>query len=65
MARSTQTAADAYKARQKSIRNRMALLQRRLEKHESEQARSPKNWGWAGDLARIDELLAQALGEED
>jgi hypothetical protein len=53
MKTATQTAADAYAARLNDIARLMDVLQMELDKHAQAAKADPRNWGRAGDLAKV------------
>lgn len=62
MTRHPATAAEACAARVAQIREQLRALDAQLTEHAAEAARHPGHWGYPGDLARIAELLDEALG---
>lgn len=60
------TAAEAYDVKAAEVQALIAELQAKLVGHRAEfDANGKKDWGYAGDLARMASLLKQALGQED
>jgi len=58
MTRNTErTAAKAYAARRASIDAMLAQLKSGLRAHHRSAAQRPNDWGFAGDLGRVEELL--------
>ena len=55
------TAAAAYDARVSSVCEKLARLQLAIAEHKVRQARDLRNWGYAGDMAHLDEKLAELL----
>jgi hypothetical protein len=55
-------APETYKKHAKEVRELLRETQERLRAHEARQSRHPLNWGWAGDLGRVKQLL-QELNE--
>jgi hypothetical protein len=55
------TAATQYKARQASIRELIAHLEATLTKHELKANADPRNWGYAGDLGRVEVNLQELV----
>jgi hypothetical protein len=55
------TADTQYKANQASIRELMATLEARLAQHETKASADPSNWGYAGDLGRIETDLKELV----
>ena len=54
--------ADAlYQARLAEVRGLIAELESALEDHAQAQAQRPRDWGFAGDLGRMKELLNDLL----
>lgn len=56
-----QTAAHAYAERYNQARELIERLGKRLRVHRDLQSLDPRNWGYAGDLAHINDELLQAL----
>lgn len=56
----SQTAAEAYAARRATIEAHLSTIDLGLEKHQKRQAADARNWGFAGDLAEVERLLAEA-----
>lgn len=59
--KTTQTAAASYAANRAEAQDLLKRIAARLDHHEKQQAARPKDWGYAGDLARINEGLAEIL----
>lgn len=57
------TADVAYAQARARIRGLLRRLDDKLSRHRASQRLEPKNWGYAGDLNRIADLLEQACGE--
>jgi hypothetical protein len=57
------TASEQYAATQWAIATKMAKLQAKLEAHAAKQSKDPGNYGYCGDLGRIESLIDEALGE--
>lgn len=55
------TARAAYARRRSQIEAKLARLEKGLEAHHERAAQEPKNWGYAGNLAYVEDLLDQAL----
>ena len=55
------TAAKAYAARRASIDTKMVQLKAAMRAHQRSAAQRPDDWGFAGSLGHIEELLDQAL----
>ena len=54
------TAAQAYAARRSTIKAHLSTIDLDLEAHQKRQAADARNWGFAGDLAEVERLLAEA-----
>lgn len=57
----TATAASQYESRRREVDKLIKTLQTGLDKHEKKFAKDPDNWGYAGDLGRVEELLKEAV----
>jgi len=57
----TETAAARYAANQAESKDLLKRIAARLEHHEKEQAKRAADWGYAGDLARVNDQLAEIL----
>lgn len=55
------TAHTQYKARQASIRELITELEARLAKHETKASKDPGNWGYSGDLGRVESNLQELV----
>ena len=55
------TAHQAYEAKSAAVAARLETLQALLAMHAQREAGNPRNYGYAGDMAHIDTLLAQAV----
>lgn len=55
------TAKADYEAKHKELCRRIALLMTAADKHQKKAQADEKNWGYAGDLGHVNELLAQTL----
>lgn len=55
-----QTAAEAYATRRAAIEAHLSTIDLGLERHQTRQAADARNWGFAGDLAEVQRLLAEA-----
>lgn len=55
-----QTAAEVYAARRATIEAHLSTIDLGLEHHQLRQAEDARNWGFAGDLAEVARLLAEA-----
>lgn len=64
-----ETAREAYQRNLAEIHDRISQLQAHLKEHqrefETEEGHWGRHWGFPGDLSHYNELLAQALGEEE
>jgi len=49
-----------YKERQKEVQKLLKSIASKLKKHSDTQKKDPKNWGYAGDLGNIVEILKEA-----
>lgn len=58
-----QTAHDAYVDNYAETMTNIKRLQVYLETHAMKEAADQRNWGYAGDLGRINNLVLEALGE--
>jgi hypothetical protein len=56
-----QTAAACYAERHAECQDLLKRIASRLEQHKKEQAVEPADWGYAGDLGRVREELAEVL----
>ena len=56
-----QTAAACYAERHAEAKELLKRIANQLERHASQQASSPENWGHASDLGSVTEQLAYAL----
>jgi hypothetical protein len=57
----TKTAESDYSQRAAVAQDLLKRIAARLAEHRTKQAALPKDWGFAGDLGRINEGLAQVL----
>jgi len=48
-----------YARRLREIDMVLRDLKKKLDQHKKEQAKEPLNWGYAGDLGHVQELLAE------
>lgn len=55
------TAAESYNQKVISIRRLRVQLEIHLAKHANEQEQDPGNWGYVGDLGRIEQKLNELL----
>lgn len=46
-----------YRICQETVKKLMETVKARLAKHAEQQARQPRNWGWAGDLTEVTRQL--------
>ena len=58
--RDTRTAQQAYDENMAAIQATIQKLQAGLKKHRKEQAKDPRNYGFAGDASYVQDLLDQA-----
>jgi len=67
--RDTRTASQAYAENMEKIRETLKKLKTGLRKHQREQAKDPRSYGYPGDLSYVADLLEQAArficGEEE
>jgi len=67
--RDNRTAAQAYDENWMAIFANLNKLRAGLDAHKRQAFADPKNWGFVGDLAHVNELLAEAArfinGEEE
>lgn len=56
-----QTAAACYAERYAECQELLKCIASRLERHKTAQAAEPADWGYAGDLGRVREELAEVL----
>lgn len=67
--RDTRTATEAYSENTEAIRAAIRKLQAGLRRHKTEQAKSPRNWGFVGDTGHVLELVERTArfvcGEEE
>ena len=52
----------AYQAKKVAIHSLLVRLTEKLNAHAARQKTDPKNWGYVGDLGRIEELVTEAIG---
>jgi hypothetical protein len=57
---SRETASEAYARRVKEIKEKMTLIENIMTLHAERQAKRPNDWGFAGDLAQVDEYVSMA-----
>ncbi len=58
---SKQTAAACYAERYAECQDLLKRIASRLEQHKEDQAKAPADWGYPGDLGRVNEELAYVL----
>lgn len=58
--RTSKTASAAYAEEQQRIATALESLQAKLKAHAAKAGTDPRNWGFAGDLAHVRELIEQA-----
>ena len=51
------TAAEAYRQRKQTVDTLLEELHGKLDAHAQRAAREPGNWGYAGSLAHVEEVL--------
>ena len=62
MTKTTPGSADeAYRAKRALVLGQIELLKRMLTIHDRLESARPRDWGFAGDLGRISELLAETI----
>jgi hypothetical protein len=61
MNNTTNTAATEYRQRAAISKDILKRTAARLSEHEASQDAAPMHWGFAGDLGRVNEGLAQVL----
>jgi len=54
-------AAQAYQARRRDVEKLLDMLKEEVAHHAEAAAREPGNWGFAGDLGHVRELLVEVL----
>ena len=55
------TAAAAYSQNATTAQGLLKRITTRLSEHQARQAAEPNDWGYVGDLGRVNEELAQVL----
>lgn len=64
-----ETAEQVYERTTASVQEKIERLRKRLQTHRGDflgpKGLYGKDWGFVGDLSRIERLLAQAINEED
>lgn len=58
----TQTADEAYQRAKLDAFKKIAKLSKRVHYHDLIQRQDPKNWGFVGDIHRMNDLLDEILG---
>ena len=61
MKNTTKTAATDYSRRAAIAQDLLKRIAGRLSEHQARHAARPGDWGYAGDLGRVNEELAQVL----
>jgi hypothetical protein len=61
MTNTPKTATAAYNEKASISQDLLKRIAARLAEHQTQQAARPADWGYAGDLGRINEELAQVL----
>lgn len=61
MTTTTKTTSTEYSAKAVQAQDFLKRISTRLAEHQASQATEPKNWGYIGDLGRVNEELAQVL----
>jgi len=61
MNETTETAETAYNLRAGLAEDLLKRIAAQLAEHKARQAARPQHWGYAGDLGRVNEELAQVL----
>ncbi|MFH1184478.1 MAG: hypothetical protein V1755_05505 [Chloroflexota bacterium] len=56
-----QTATELYQIRKANITSMLTRINDLLATHAAEQAASPRDWGFAGDLGKIESDLAEVV----
>lgn len=59
--KAAQDATSLYRTRQRNIQKLMAELSTELDKHAKDQKKHSTDWGYAGDLGTVEQLLAEAV----
>lgn len=63
----TRTAQAAYAEHQQRIDDQLAAMPALIAAHQKRQQQDPRNWGFAGDLTEVENLLrraAEMLGQQ-
>jgi len=53
------TAVQEYESRKRNIISKLAGINKLLKKHAKKQEQNPNNWGFVGDLGKVEELLSE------
>lgn len=61
MAQRKMTAPEAYRARLRDVERLLDMLKDELAHHAEYAARQPRDWGYAGDLGHMRDLLKGAM----
>ena len=61
MSTTTKTASTEYSVKEALAQDFLKRIATRLAEHQASQATEPKNWGYIGDLGRVNKELAQVL----
>ena len=61
MKNAKKTAATEYSEKAAISRDLLKRIAARLSDHQTRQAENPNDWGYVGDLGRVNEELAQVL----
>jgi len=56
-----QTAHQAYQERYQEALELVTRIRRQLTAHKAQEAKEPRNWGYAGDLGHVNSELKQVL----
>ena len=56
------TIIERYSYHSEEIEKNLKQLKKKLKKHQSDFKKEPKNWGYVGDLAYINERLTELNG---
>ena len=59
------TANECYLSVLEQVKENLQKLKDHVEKHAALQSNEPQNWGFAGDMNHINQLLKAALGDDD
>ena len=61
MAEAKTTAAEAYRSRRLDVEKLLDMLREEVAHHAEFAATEPRDWGFAGDLGHVRDLLVEAL----